>query len=128
MAGPYRGERDATYRGSAPPHRGTPESRKEKLRKSLRIGRAVKRGTMALLEDILTGIVVLLIVLAVITFLELKYLRKAMQKRRMRAATASDLPDSAHNAILTSKAIPRDLPTPGAFRAAPEPANRGACG
>ena len=70
---------------------------------------------MALLEDILTGIVVLLIVLVVITFLELKYLRKAMQKRRMRVATTSDLPDSAHNAILTSKAISRTLANSGAF-------------
>ncbi len=68
---------------------------------------------MALIDDIVIAVVILVIVLAVITFLEIKYLRGAMTKRRIRTAEKSDLPDRAHNAILTCKAISSTLGASG---------------
>ncbi len=68
---------------------------------------------MALLDDVLTWVVVLLVILVVITFLELKHLRKLMHKRKTRASSVTELPDRAHNAILTSKAISRALADSG---------------
>ncbi len=46
------------------------------------------------------------ILLAVLTFFELKYLRKSSRARRVRGAKSNDeLPDQAHNALITTKAI-----------------------
>jgi ribosomal protein L40E len=46
-------------------------------------------------------VIVVLIVLTVVTFLELRFFRSLMKRRQARA----DLPDRAHNAVVTSKAI-----------------------
>ena len=63
--------------------------------------------------DIVIIVVVLVIVLTILTFIELRYLRKTAKGRRIRAAEGADLPDRAHNAILTSKAISRSLAAAG---------------
>ncbi len=70
-----------------------------------------------IVDNIVIAVIVLVVVLAVLTFIELKYLRKTMRGRRARAAGASDLPDQAHNAILTSKAISRTLAAAGVMTA-----------
>ena len=57
--------------------------------------------------------IVLIAVLAVVTFVELRYLRKAAKGRRIRAAQTADLPDRAHNALLTAKAIAQSLGSSG---------------
>ncbi|OGS49592.1 MAG: hypothetical protein A3K65_09390 [Euryarchaeota archaeon RBG_16_68_12] len=64
-------------------------------------------------DNIVIIIAVLVIGLAVLTFIELKYLRKTSKGRRIKAAQAGDLPDRAHNAILTTKAISRTLAAAG---------------
>ncbi len=64
-------------------------------------------------NQITVAVILLVIVLAILTFIELKYLRKASRGRRARTASASNLPDQAHNAILTSKAISRTLSAAG---------------
>ncbi len=58
-------------------------------------------------DDTTTMIVIVVgILLAVLTYLELKYLRKSSRTRRVRTAKSDDeLPDQAHNALLTTKAI-----------------------
>ncbi len=66
-----------------------------------------------IVDNIVIAVIVLVLVLGVLTFIELKYLRKASRGRRARAAGSSDLPDQAHNAILTSKAISRTLSAAG---------------
>lgn len=57
--------------------------------------------------DITTVILtVLIIVMAVVTWFEWRYLRKSMRIRRGRAAKETDeLPDEAHNALVTTRAI-----------------------
>lgn len=57
--------------------------------------------------DTLTiAILVVAILLAVLTFFELRFLRKSSKARRIRAARRlENLPDDAHNALLTTKAI-----------------------
>jgi len=70
-----------------------------------------------IVDNIAIAVIVLVLVLGVLTFIELKYLRKASRGRRARAASASDLPDQAHNAILTSKAISRTLSAAGVVTA-----------
>ncbi|HEY4704706.1 MAG TPA: zinc ribbon domain-containing protein [Thermoplasmata archaeon] len=70
-----------------------------------------------IVDNIVIAVIVLVLVLGVLTFIELKYLRKASRGRRARAASASDLPDQAHNAILTSKAISRTLSAAGVVTA-----------
>lgn len=57
--------------------------------------------------------VLLIVCLAALTYIELRYLRKAAKGRRIRAAQSADLPDRAHNAILTSKAISQNLGASG---------------
>jgi len=52
-------------------------------------------------------VAVILLVLVAVTFLELRYLKGFMRKRQSR----EDLPDRAHNALLTSKAIAETLRT-----------------
>jgi|SRR5437867_2581611 len=52
---------------------------------------------------------VVVIVLSVVTFLELRYFRTFMKRRQ----TREDLPDRAHNALLTSKAIAGSLRSSG---------------
>ena len=48
----------------------------------------------------------LILVMAVIMYLELRYLRKSARARRARGASRSDLlPDEAHNALSTTRAI-----------------------
>ncbi len=58
-------------------------------------------------DDTTTMIVIVVgILLAVLTYFELKYLRKSSRARRVRAAkTGDELPDQAHNALITAKAI-----------------------
>jgi ribosomal protein L40E len=58
-------------------------------------------------HDLVTAAVILLLVgLGVATFLELKFMRKNLKARRIRAAKRTDdLPDEAHNALLTMRAI-----------------------
>ena len=70
-----------------------------------------------IVDNIAIAVIVLVLVLGVLTFIELKYLRKASRGRRARATSASDLPDQAHNAILTSKAISRTLSAAGVVTA-----------
>lgn len=61
---------------------------------------------MALADQILLAVVLVIIAIVVIAFIELKYLRKSLQKRRARAAKRiDDLPDDAYNALVTTKAI-----------------------
>jgi ribosomal protein L40E len=58
-------------------------------------------------HELVTVVVILLVIgLVVATFLELKVLRKNVKARRVRAAKRADeLPDEAHNALITAKAI-----------------------
>ncbi|MEK6986569.1 MAG: hypothetical protein AABX97_00560, partial [Candidatus Thermoplasmatota archaeon] len=51
-------------------------------------------------------VIVAVIVLAVLTYFELKYLRKSSHGRRIRTRKRDgELPDEAHNVLLTTKAI-----------------------
>ncbi|MFA5897025.1 MAG: zinc-ribbon domain-containing protein [Thermoplasmata archaeon] len=51
-------------------------------------------------------VIVAVIVLAVLTYFELKYLRKSSHGRRIRTRKRDgELPDEAHNALITTKAI-----------------------
>ncbi len=75
---------------------------------------------MADVLDLNTLIIVLgllIVGLAILTFIELRYLRKTAKNRRARLAERADLPDRAHNAILTSKAISRSLAASGVVTA-----------
>ncbi len=55
----------------------------------------------------------ILVVLVVVTLLELRYFRSFMKKKQ----THADLPDRAHNALLTSKAIAATLRSSGVVTA-----------
>jgi ribosomal protein L40E len=70
-----------------------------------------------ILDNIVLIVVVLVMGLAVLTFIELRYLRKTAKGRRIKAAQSAELPDRAHNAILTSKAISQTLSTGGVVTA-----------
>jgi hypothetical protein len=58
-------------------------------------------------HELVTAVVILLVIgLGVATFLELKFMRKNIKGRRIRAAKRDEgLPDDAHNALLTTRAI-----------------------
>lgn len=61
---------------------------------------------MAIADQILLAVVLVIIAIVVIAFFELKYMRKSMHKRRARAAKRiDDLPDDAYNSLVTTKAI-----------------------
>ncbi len=69
-------------------------------------------GTARMAEPVDTTlliVVIVVIVLTIATFLELRYFRSFMKKRQSRI----DLPDQAHNALITSKAIANTLRTSG---------------
>jgi len=61
------------------------------------------------IDNVLLLVVIVVIVLTIVTFLELRYFRSFMKKRRDRV----DLPDNAHNGILTGKAIANALRSVG---------------
>src|SRR5437879_11152443 len=72
------------------------------------------------MADPLTDPVVITVVLAAVTlataaaYCEMKFIHKKMKKRRVRAAKQdSNLPDEAHNAIVTAKAITATLERQG---------------
>lgn len=57
-------------------------------------------------ETILVVVVLVVVAIAVIAFLELKHMRKSIRSKRARdARDLGQLPDDAHNAILTTRAI-----------------------
>lgn len=61
-------------------------------------------------DPIVLGVVALAIGLGVLTFVELKYVRRRMRgERALQARKARDLPDEAHNAVLTTKAVSASL-------------------
>jgi hypothetical protein len=61
---------------------------------------------MAEVDAATIGLILLAVGLAILGFLEMRFLRKKMKDRRVRMAKGdSDLPDEAHNAIITTKAI-----------------------
>ncbi|TLZ71637.1 MAG: zinc ribbon domain-containing protein [Methanobacteriota archaeon] len=74
--------------------------------------------------DLLLIVLVVVIVLTIITFLELRFFRSFVKKRQ----TREDLPDRAHNALLTSKAIAESLRTSGVVTAAADDVIREADG
>ena len=59
----------------------------------------------AIVNNALFIVLIILIILTIVTFLELRFFRSFMKRRQARA----DLPDSAHNALLTAKAISNTL-------------------
>src|SRR2546428_13905996 len=61
------------------------------------------------IDNVLLLVVIVVIVLTIVTFLELRYFRSFMKKRRDRV----DLPDNAHNSILTGQAIANALRSVG---------------
>ena len=61
------------------------------------------------IDSTLVIVVIVVIVLTIVTFLELRYFRSFMKRRQTRI----DLPDQAHNALLTSKAIAHTLRASG---------------
>ncbi len=69
--------------------------------------------TGSIVDSTLLIVVVVVIVLTIVTFLELRYFRSFMKRRQSRM----DLPDQAHNALLTSKAIANTLRTSGVVTA-----------
>jgi len=61
---------------------------------------------MADLDAFTIGVIIMIVVIIVIAFLEMKYLRKSMKARRVRASKRiAEMPDDAHNALLTAKAF-----------------------
>jgi len=69
---------------------------------------------MADLDGVTIGLIAAAIGFAVLGFLEVRYLRKKMKDRRIRAVKGdSELPDEAHNAIITTKAIMESLERQG---------------
>lgn len=65
--------------------------------------------TGVIIDSTLLIVVIVVIVLTIVTFLELRYFRSFMKKRQSR----QDLPDQAHNALLTSQAIANTLRASG---------------
>jgi len=61
-------------------------------------------------DPIVIGVVALAVGLGVFTYIEMKYVRKSMRGERARKARKDrDLPDDAHNAVLTTKAVAASL-------------------
>lgn len=59
-------------------------------------------------------IAALVVMMIVVAYLEMKYLRKSARERRMKAAKeTTDVPDEAHNALVTTKAIAAALEADG---------------
>ncbi len=57
-------------------------------------------------DQVTVAVILFAVALAVFTFFELRFLRKRMKNRRVRAAKRDEeLPDEAHNTIVTTKAI-----------------------
>ena len=57
-------------------------------------------------DQVTVGIVLFVVTIVVVAFFELKFLRKRMKNRRVRTAKRDEeLPDEAHNAVVTTKAI-----------------------
>jgi len=62
------------------------------------------------IDPMTIGLVLAVVAFAVIGFFQMTFLRKKMQNRRVRTSKGdSELPDSAHNAIVTTKAIVESL-------------------
>ncbi len=78
-----------------------------------RRGNRAMADTGVIVDTTLLIVVIVVIVLTIVTFLELRYFRSFMKKRQ----TRQDLPDQAHNALLTSKAIANTLRTSGVVTA-----------
>ncbi len=60
------------------------------------------------LDDPTTATIVgvLILVMGIVTFLEMRYLRKKSKNRRVLSSRRADqLPDEAHNALITTRAI-----------------------
>ncbi len=73
----------------------------------VRLGRAMADPLSDPVPIVVAIVVVAIIVLA---FLEVKFLRKSMRARRVRVARrVEELPDDAHNALITTKAIAATL-------------------
>jgi predicted RNA-binding Zn-ribbon protein involved in translation (DUF1610 family) len=69
---------------------------------------------MADIDGVTIGLIAAAIGFAVLGVLEVRYLRKKMKDRRIRAVKGdSELPDQAHNAIITTKAIMGSLERQG---------------
>ncbi len=65
-------------------------------------------------DEVTVAVVLLLAALGIATFLETRYLRKKMKNRRVRTAKRDDeIQDSAHNAVITTKAIMSSLERQG---------------
>src|SRR2546426_1647186 len=81
-----------------------PESHWKNGGKSLSRGPTVGTPPMAdpvidaIVNNALFIVLIILIILTIVTFLELRFFRSFMKRRQARA----DLPDSAHNALLTA--------------------------
>jgi len=61
-------------------------------------------------DPIVIAVVALAVGLGVLTFIEMKYVRKTMRGERVRRSQkARDLSDDAHNAVLTAKAVAASL-------------------
>ncbi|MGQ0798163.1 MAG: zinc ribbon domain-containing protein [Methanobacteriota archaeon] len=57
-------------------------------------------------HEILVGVILVVVAIVVIAWLELKYMRRSMRARRGRATRGlEELPDTAHNALVTTRAI-----------------------
>ena len=78
-----------------------------------RVGMLPMADPQPIIDSTLVIVVVVVIVLTIITFLELRYFRGFMRRRQERV----NLPDQAHNALLTSKAIANTLRSTGAATA-----------
>jgi len=65
-------------------------------------------------DQVTVGIVLFVIALVLAAFFETRFLRKKMKNRRVRTAKReTELPDEAHNAIITTKAIISSLERQG---------------
>jgi len=60
-------------------------------------------------DPIVLSVIALAVGLGVLTFIEVKYLRKGVRGRGRRSQKARDLPDDAHNAVVTGKAVAESL-------------------
>ena len=65
-------------------------------------------------DQVTVALILFIVALAIAAFLQTRYLRKRMKNRRLRTAKRdADLPDEAHNAIITTKAILSSLERQG---------------
>lgn len=66
------------------------------------------------MDPVQAGLVLVVAAAIAVMFFEMRFLRKRMKNRRVRTAkSGSDLPDEAHNAIITTKAILSSLDRQG---------------